>query len=272
LRNSEPHTPDALTAPIGQQPGSAAGHTSFYNAYQYADLLDRSKDPYAAAKYNVISRYIAGRNKNNLRVLNAGCGSGELSFQLAAAGHQVLGIDPAPEYIALAEKGAITLRIDRCRFQVASIEAFASRDTFDCVVATDVLEHIADDRTAFNKLVDLVRPGGTVVITVPAMQSLFGFHDEELGHYRRYSKASLRQLVEQRCTVDVIRYFGFSLVPVCLLYSKLLRRPYPVAETADSQKSPLIAPILRFVLNLESRVAAPLGTSVIMAGTARSSE
>jgi 2-polyprenyl-3-methyl-5-hydroxy-6-metoxy-1,4-benzoquinol methylase len=245
---------------------SSADETSYYNEYQYADLVDRSKDPYAAAKYDVICRCLTGRR--NLTILNAGCGSGELSFRLAAAGHRVLGIDPASEYIELAEKDG--RRTDRCTFQVASIEAFEPRETFDCVVATDVIEHIADDRAAFNRLVDLVRPGGPVILTVPAMPSLFGFHDEALGHCRRYSKATLRELVAPRCTIDLIRYFGFSLIPVCLLYSKLLRRAYPVAEAGDSRKSPLFAPLVRFVLTLESRIPAPLGTSLICAGTSRS--
>ena len=89
-----------------------------------------------------------------------------------------------------------------------------------------MLEHIADDRAAFAGLVGLVRPGGLVLLTVPAGPWLFGYHDEQLGHFRRYTRSSLRRLVAGACTVDALRYFGFSLVPVCYLYSKLLRRPY----------------------------------------------
>jgi 2-polyprenyl-3-methyl-5-hydroxy-6-metoxy-1,4-benzoquinol methylase len=258
--SSEPHAPAA-------QPG-APGHTAFYNEYQYADLVDRSKDPYAAAKYGVIERYLAPRQ--HLRILNAGCGSGELSFRLAAAGHEVVGIDPASEYVALAERGANAIGLPRCSFEVSTIEAFTAHEPFDCVVATDVLEHIEDDRTAFDRLVDVVRPGAPIVITVPAMQSLFGFHDEALGHYRRYSKTTLRRLMERRCTMHFVRYFGATLIPVCLLYSRILRRAYPVAEAADSQRSPLLAPVLRTVLALESRFPALIGTSLIAAGLTRS--
>ena len=69
--------------------------------------------------------------------------------------------------------------------QFSSIEDFQTDRPFDCVVSTDVLEHIEDDRAAFQKLVDLVAPGGLVIITVPAGQWLFGYHDEQIGHFRR---------------------------------------------------------------------------------------
>jgi 2-polyprenyl-3-methyl-5-hydroxy-6-metoxy-1,4-benzoquinol methylase len=238
-----------------------------FNEYQYADLVDRSKDPYAAAKYDIIARHLGGYP--HLSILNAGCGSGELSFLLAAAGHRVLGIDPEPAYIDLAAERASRLGLEGCSFQVASIEAFVPAERFGCVVATDVLEHIPDDRAAFDRLTDMVAPGSPVVITVPAMQALFGFHDEALGHFRRYSRRTLRQLVEPRCAIRQIRYFGFSLIPVCLLYSKLLRRAYPVAEAGDSTKNPWLSAALRLVLSAEGRLALPIGTSLICAGTAR---
>jgi 2-polyprenyl-3-methyl-5-hydroxy-6-metoxy-1,4-benzoquinol methylase len=240
---------------------------STFNEYQYADLVDRSKDPYAAAKYDIIARHLAGYR--NLSILNAGCGSGELSFLLAAAGHRVLGIDPEPAYIDLAAARASTLGLKGCTFRVASIEAFEPPETFDCVVATDVLEHIADDRTAFDRLTNMVSAGSPVIITVPAMQMLFGFHDEALGHFRRYSRKTLRQLVEPRCAIQQIRYFGFSLIPVCVLYSKLLRRAYPVAEAGDTTKNPVLSAALRFVLSAEGRLPLPVGTSLICAGTSR---
>jgi 2-polyprenyl-3-methyl-5-hydroxy-6-metoxy-1,4-benzoquinol methylase len=267
LKSSPASSSETHSSNVGPA-SDVSGHTAFYSEYQYADLVERSNDLYAAAKYSVIGRYLAPRKR--LRILNAGCGSGELSFRLAAAGHEVIGIDPASEYVALAERSAHTIGLSRCSFKVSTIEAFTADEAFDCVVATDVLEHIEDDRTAFDRLVNLAKPGAPVVITVPAMRSLFGFHDEALGHYRRYSKTTLRQLMERRCTMEFVRYFGVSLIPVCLLYSKILRRAYPVAQSGDAQRSPLLAPILQSVLTLESRVPAPLGTSLIAAGISRS--
>jgi 2-polyprenyl-3-methyl-5-hydroxy-6-metoxy-1,4-benzoquinol methylase len=233
-----------------------------FNPYQYDDLLHRSEDLYANTKYEIIRKFLAGLE--GLTILNAGCGSGELCLQLAQAGHRVLGIDPAAEYIELARRNARRLGTDRCRFLVSAIEELSGHERFDCVMATDVLEHIADDRTAFAKLVERAKPGGLVIITVPAGQWLFGYHDESIGHFRRYSLRTLRRLATSLCRVEEMRYFGFSLIPVCYLYSKMLRKPYPVSEAADSAKNPFVARALRTLLRLDQLLPMPFGTSVLM--------
>lgn len=232
------------------------------NPYQYDDLLVRGHDLYAQTKYQILLRHLEGERA--LSILNAGCGSGELSFQLAAAGHRVLGVDPAPEYIDLARLNAERAGIDNCSFAVASIEEFTSDEVFDCVVATDVLEHIADDEAAFAKLVSLVKPGGMLLITVPAGPWLYGYHDESLGHYRRYSRRQLLRLVSPFCQTETLRYFGFSLIPVCYLYSKVLRTPYPVGASGDAAKNPLVAFTLRSMLQVDRLLPLPLGISLIL--------
>jgi 2-polyprenyl-3-methyl-5-hydroxy-6-metoxy-1,4-benzoquinol methylase len=237
------------------------------NPYQYDDLLIREHDLYANTKYQILLGHLAGRQ--GLRVLNAGCGSGELSLQLAAAGHRVLGIDPDSDYIRLARANAERAGVVNCSFAVSSIEDFQTDETFDCVVATDVLEHIADDEAAFARLVGLLAPGGTLLLTVPAGQWLFGFHDESLGHFRRYSAASLRRLLAPRCDIAALRYFGFSLIPVCLLYSKLLRKPYPVGESGDASQSPVVARALRSLLTIDRLLPMPFGTSLIVKAVPR---
>jgi 2-polyprenyl-3-methyl-5-hydroxy-6-metoxy-1,4-benzoquinol methylase len=238
---------------------------STFNQAQYDDLSVKAQDAYAQAKYDILLDYLG--EHAGLRVFNAGCGSGELSLRLAACGHRVVGIDPEPAYIDLALRNAVAEGIRGCSFEVCSIEGYDGPGDFDCVIATDVLEHIADDRTAFAKLVGLVKPGGLVLITVPAGPWLFGYHDEQLGHFRRYSRAMLHRLVAGACTVEEIRYFACSLIPVCYLFSKVLRRPYPVGESGDAAKRPLVARALRGLLQLERRLPLPLGTSAIFKGT-----
>jgi 2-polyprenyl-3-methyl-5-hydroxy-6-metoxy-1,4-benzoquinol methylase len=235
-----------------------------FNKYQYDDLLIRSKDLYANTKYEIILHYLAGRA--NLTILNAGCGSGELSFLLANVGHRVIGIDPAAEYIAVAQQNATRHGQLDCSFEVSSIEDYKPSGNFDCVIATDVLEHIEDDSTAFGRLASFVNPSGLIILTVPAGQWLFGYHDESLGHFRRYSTRRLRRLIEDRCQIDQIRYFGFTLIPVCYLYSKVLRKSYPVAQSGDASKNPLITAALGRLLQFDKLVPMPIGTSLIMKG------
>lgn len=237
-----------------------------FNQAQYADFLAKSEDVYARTKYDILRDWLRGRGR--LRVLNAGCGSGELSLLLAADGHRVVGIDPAPEYIQLAHNRAAD-RFPDTTFLVSSIEDYAGPGDFDAVVSTDVLEHIEDDRAAFNRLVSLVRPGGLVLITVPAGQWLFGYHDEQLGHYRRYSARTLRRLVSDTCCVRKVRYFGCTLIPVCLVFSKWLRKPYPVAQVGAGSKQSLMSRVLRGLLAVERRVHLPVGTSVLLCAERR---
>jgi len=243
---------------------------STFNPYQYEDLLARSQDLYANTKYEIIMKYLAGHQ--GLSILNAGCGSGEFCLQLAQAGHRVLGIDPAPEYIQLARVNARRCGVNNCTFQVSFIEKMSTPEPFDCVMATDVLEHIKDDRLAFEKMVQLVKPGGLIIITVPAGQWLFGSHDESLGHYRRYSGRSLRQLVSDRCEVEKIRYFGFTLIPVCCLYSKLLRKAYPLAKAGAAGKRSLGGLVLRSLLRVDRYLPMPFGTSLLLMGRRKEEE
>jgi 2-polyprenyl-3-methyl-5-hydroxy-6-metoxy-1,4-benzoquinol methylase len=229
--------------------------------YQYDDLLVRSDDQYAMTKYRMVLAHLA--KAPSLEILNAGCGSGELSFLLAQAGHRVLGIVSSDRYIELARRGAGAAGVPGCSFEVSSIESFTARQQFDCVVACDVLEHVADDRAAFARLVSLTKPSGLIIVTVPAGPWLFGFHDQALGHFRRYSLRGLRSLAGEHCGIEAARYFGFSLIPICYLYSKLLRRAYPVAETGRAS-SPWMGRVLNAVLQLDRRLPMPFGTSLLL--------
>jgi 2-polyprenyl-3-methyl-5-hydroxy-6-metoxy-1,4-benzoquinol methylase len=239
---------------------------------QYDDLKVKTQDLYANTKYDILESHLADLDR--LRILNAGCGSGELSLRLAALGHEVVGFDLEPAHVDLARDNLAAVRAAcstsgqelRCRFQVSSIEDFAGEGEYDCVVSTDVLEHIQDDRAAFGRLAEWCRPGGIVLLAVPAGPWLFGFHDEQLGHFRRYTRRTLRALVEERCDVTSLRYFGFTLVPVCLMYSKWLRRPYPVAASGDARRRPVRAWLLRTLMTLDRRLPMPVGTSLLLKG------
>ena len=65
--------------------------------------------------------------------------------------------------------------------------------SFHTVLCLNVLEHIRDDVEALRRMRRLVRPGGNVIILVPALQSIYGRIDKAMGHYRRYSLSALRK-------------------------------------------------------------------------------
>jgi SAM-dependent methyltransferase len=227
--------------------------------YLDQDLSLKQTDLYAQTKYQLIVELI---DHKPLKILVVGCGTGELATLLASYNHQVVGIDPVSKYLAKARKLAKQQRLQNCQFIQSSIEQFKARKRFDVVIATDVLEHIKDDQTAILKMLQLCRR--QMIITVPALTWLYGYHDSKLGHFRRYNKDGLQRLGEKLGEVAFIRYFGFSLIPVALIFSKILHKPYPIAEFGNRKKSTWKSYLLSALLQIEKRFSPPLGTSLIM--------
>ncbi|HLL88738.1 MAG TPA: methyltransferase domain-containing protein [Tepidisphaeraceae bacterium] len=239
-----------------------------FNAYQYADFQAKTQDPYANAKYAILAGWMrkAGGGRP-LSVLNAGCGSGELSFLLASHGHQVVGFDPGDDYVAMAKQSAASLEMRDCAFEVADIQAYAAAHAdarFDAVVCTDVLEHVRDDVGNCAALVRLLKPGGALILTVPGGPYLFGFHDEQLGHYRRYTLRQLTRILPPDVRLVRRRYFGMGLIPIAYMYSRKWRKPYPVAEAAEGKTMPVMSRIMWAMFGVEKAVPLPLGTSCLL--------
>ena len=121
------------------------------------------------------------------RVLDAGCGSGRTLVELVRYGGEVSGIELDPGAAELARWRGLG------EVQVGRLEDLPWDDaTFDLITCLDVLEHVPDDVTALDELRRVAQPGGWLLVTVPAYQSLWSHHDEANHHYRRYSRAALR--------------------------------------------------------------------------------
>ncbi|RIH66881.1 methyltransferase domain-containing protein [Mariniphaga sediminis] len=84
---------------------------------------------------------------------------------------------------------------------------------FDTVFALNVVEHIEDHQQALKNAYTFLRPGGNVVILVPAFQFLFNGFDTQLGHYRRYTKKTLKSLMES-AGFEVIHSIYFNFIGV----------------------------------------------------------
>lgn len=242
-------------------------HPPNLREYEKDDMHERQYDAYAHTKYEILLDWLKTSVTTPRRILNVGCGSGELCFLLAHTGNTVTGIDPAEEYIHLAAARAKQKNLSNCYFAVSDLGNFAKDHTqhgyYDVVFSTDVVEHISDDVQALEQLTALVKPGGDLFITVPGGQYLFGFHDEQLGHYRRYSLRQLRSVFPSNLEIIELRYFGFSLIAVAWLYSRVLRRYYPVSQTGNAGTNPILAQLTRFILTLEKKWRPPLGTSCL---------
>jgi SAM-dependent methyltransferase len=95
---------------------------------------------------------------------------------------------------------------------------------FDTVFALNVVEHIEDDFLALQNMYKLLRPGGRVIILVPAFQSLYNGFDEQLGHFRRYQVNTLKKLLESAgFRVSFSRYFNFIAILGWFFSGNILR-------------------------------------------------
>ncbi len=231
---------------------------------QWNDFLVRQVDPYAHSKYEILMSWLGSIEGE--KVLVIGSGSGEFVAWLAKARADVTAIDISQECIDFTRQTAKKFQVD-IKTMVSSIEDFNSDEKFDIIVATDVIEHVEDDYNACKKIHSMLASDGRIVITVPALQFLFGHHDEVLGHYRRYSKATLLKLSKNFFSISHIRYYGFLMIPVALVISRWLRVPYPVQAVGEKSTEPgIISKIIRSIFRFEKNISLPLGTSLLMIG------
>ena len=205
-------------------------------------------------------------------ILEIGCGSGGNLPTLAKYGN-VVGVDIDPDALAFANRG---------RSEAWAVEGNAMHlpqawgDGFDILLAADMLEHIVNDRQVLREAYRVLQPGGFIVITVPAMPSLWGPHDETLGHQRRYTRGELLQKARNAgfqtayCTHTMA-----LLLPALWAHRHLLKAPWHKAATYQNPAA-RVPPwpanqIMEGIMATERMMLAigakwPLGVSLLYVG------
>jgi len=142
--------------------------------------------------YDLLEPHVGGR------VLEVGCGTGNITKFLAQSADEVVGVDPVARFIGrFRERFAGSKKVSSHRCTLADLATpNAEADCFDTAVSCNVFEHIEDHVAALKQVTGHLRPGGKAVIFVPAGPVAFGKLDKELGHYRRYTVASLKQAMQ----------------------------------------------------------------------------
>ena len=164
-------------------------------------------------------------------LLDLGCGFGRHAFEAARRGAAVVALDAGPDEVAgvrdtfgaMADAGELSAETARCgAVQGDALHLPFADGTFDRVIASEVLEHIPDDVAAMTELARVLRPGGTMAVTVPRCGPEFvnwalsdEYHDVPGGHVRIYRRSTLRQ-----------RLSSTGLVPVGSHHAHGLHSPY----------------------------------------------
>ena len=108
-------------------------------------------------------------------------------------------------------------------------------DSVSFIFSLNVFEHIEDDTGAIREVRQKLKPGGTLLIYVPAFACLWTSLDEKLCHYRRYTKTTLRRLVEQEgFAIEHVRYADCLGFIAALVFRLLNRSASTVTATTIS--------------------------------------
>jgi len=200
------------------------------------------------------------------RVLDAGCGSGRTLEDLRKYG-QVSGIELSPDAAEQARR-----RGEQFEVQIGRVEELPWEDgTFDLITCLDVLEHVEDDVVGMRELRRVCKPGGWLLLTVPAYPALWSLHDEVNHHHRRYTRATLRAAARAGgWQIERVTSFnGLLLAPAAAVRLAQRRRQATNDYRADVQIGPeWLNSVLERPLQLEARWLSrgrtiPLGLSLM---------
>ena len=195
------------TAPEQNRAAEAATPRQLSESYRYETAALNASHEYLLPAVREFLGQVAGGRKG-LRVFDLGCGNGSVSAELARMGHDVVGVDGSVDGIALAKQAYPQLRLEH---RSVYDDLAAIYGTFDVVMTLEVIEHLYSPEAFVARAVDLVRPGGHLILSTPyhgylknlaiAVAGGFDKHfmaTEEHGHIKFWSMRTLAPLLEAK--------------------------------------------------------------------------
>ena len=235
---------------------------------QMAELDDRHW--WYRARRRILAELIRreARPPANAQILEIGCGTGHNLAMLSGFGH-IDGLELDDEARALSEK-----RLGRKVMSSPLPElAEVSNRHYDLIGAFDVIEHIENDRAALASIATKLKPGGKFVMAVPAHQWMWSAHDVVNHHKRRYSKRSLKALIEgSPLQLDKIGYFNSLLFPLALAEraaSKLRGKESAAVALPPAPLNAALEKVFGLERHLVGRLPLPIGLSLFAVASAK---
>ena len=196
------------------------------------------------------------------KILDVGCGTGAILKQLGNPERNV-GIDLAPEAISFCrERGLNNVR-------QGDIHALPLPDaSFDAVICSSVLYHqwVSDVEGAVREMRRVLRPGGVLLINVPAFSFLHSAHDEAVMTARRFRKREIRELLrKQNFRIRRLTYWTTFLFPLAVVARTLggskMGRDFETEGASITQRA--LGLIMAFELHLLRRISMPFGVALL---------
>jgi SAM-dependent methyltransferase len=211
---------------------------------------------------SLLSRFAKSAPGARLRVADLGCGCGRLLEELCPS-CDAAGIDLSPTAVEFCAKRGVTAVLGALPDNIPLPE-----NSFDAVILSDIIEHVDDDAAAVRAAARLLRPGGVMILTVPACPSLWSSWDEAHGHKRRYTARALRgAFAGAGLDVELLSFYNTFLFPAAVagrFAKKIARRP----STAELALPPRwLNSILRSIFAAERHflgaLPLPFGLSLV---------
>jgi 2-polyprenyl-3-methyl-5-hydroxy-6-metoxy-1,4-benzoquinol methylase len=202
----------------------------------------------------LLSKFLKDRN---LGILDFGSGYGGMHDFLKEYG-TVDGFEVETDAIISCQKRGYH------KVYSSTSEFFNGDKKYDLVVMFDVLEHIEDDKATINALCSILNKNKTLVITVPAFMWLWGIHDEQHKHFRRYNRKQIVDLLNSGgFQVEYSSYWNmFLFVPAAVV------RLLGFSGTSSFNQSRISNSIFTFVIFLETKLipifTLPFGTGIVI--------
>ncbi len=196
------------------------------------------------------------------KILDVGCGTGANLMMLGDFG-EAHGIDVSYDAISFCrERG-----LDNVRHGAAEDLPYED-DTFDLVTALDVVEHLDDDAAGLREMGRVLRPGGRILLFVPAFMFLWGLQDDVSNHRRRYRLPQLLKVVrEAGFEIERATYANITFFIPILLVRKFMRLTGIRTETENSIGISALNGLLGRIFGAESsvlrRMNLPFGVSAL---------
>lgn len=208
--------------------------------------------------YGFLKPHLAGS-----RVLEVGAGlGGNVPFYKSYVDHLTF-LEPDPKLLAVAKSDHGNLVDVFIQGTTQTMKPEEIGDGFDAILYSDVLEHIEDSIGEIRRASKMLKPGGRLIIVVPAYPALFSEFDAAIGHYRRYTRKMLRREFEEGFPagdIQVLRHLEALGVVPSIANKLLLRQSAPTAQQVAFWDG-WIVPVSRRVL--DPLVMGLVGKSVV---------
>ncbi|HEU0273499.1 MAG TPA: class I SAM-dependent methyltransferase [Candidatus Udaeobacter sp.] len=191
--------------------------------YSGVDILEALE---SAHNYNDYLTSLVRSSTESKELIDFGAGIGTFSKRLRSAGYHIKCVEP---------DSAQRKKLEQEGFDAVENISSVPDDSASFIFSLNVFEHIEQDTVAIQDVCRKLKPGGTLLIYVPAFECLWTSLDEKVFHYRRYTKRTLRRLVEQEgFTIDQVRYADCLGFIAAFIFRLLNRSPSTLTAAAIS--------------------------------------